>query len=87
MSFKFEIGQLVLTSNGILESALNPGKVYANVLTIRARIIIEGREDIGYRYWLSGRGQDFFNESELHSLDGYNPNFTLAEAMEFVKPK
>lgn len=86
MSFKFKIGDFVLVRAAIVQQAVQKHTV-AKVLMVTGLITVERNDGVENSYEIAGDDYLKAQEAELIGIDGYDPDFTTEQVLEFIADK
>ena len=86
MSFKFKIGDLVLSKADIVQQAIQKQTI-AKVLLVTGLISLERKDGTSFYYEFANDDYPKSLEHELVGIDGYNLDFTVEQVLEFIKTR
>lgn len=86
MSFKFKIGDLVLSKAAIVQQAVHK-KTVSKLLLVTGLISVERASGIEFSYELISDTRFEAPEYDLVGIDGYDPDFTTKQVLAFIKEK
>lgn len=86
MSFKFKIGDLVLSKAAIVQQAVH-GTTISKVLIVTGLITVERASGTWLTYEVSAEECSQVEEHEIVGIDGYNPDFTTEQVLGFINGK
>lgn len=84
--FKFKVGDLVLSKVAIVQQAVQKSTT-AKVLMVTARVSVERACGTYCYYEISSDVDAKSLEDELIGIDGYDPDFTVEQVLEFIKTR